>query len=60
MQKDIHHGGTYLLCRLAGMKSEHAEIVAYCVQYVDDADYGHALVFENGGAFKQTQTAYKK
>lgn len=60
MQIDIHHGATYLLCRMAGMKSKYAEKVSYCAQHVDDADYGHALVFENGGVFRQTQTAYRK
>ncbi len=60
MQKDLHHAGTYALCRMAGMKSEFAEIVAYCAEQVDDAIYGHALVFENGGSFKQTQTAYHR
>jgi len=30
MQTDIHHAGTYILCRMAGMKSDCAEIVAYC------------------------------
>lgn len=60
MQKDLHHAGTYALCRMAGMKSEFAEIVAYCAEQVDDAVYGHALVFENGGSFKQTQTAYHR
>lgn len=59
MQKDLHHAGTYLLCRLAGMKSEYAEVVAYSAQYVDDAIYDHTLIFENGGAFQQKQTAYK-
>ena len=60
MQTDIHHAGTYTLCRMAGMKSDCAEIVAYCAEQVDDAVYGHALMFENGGTFKQTQTAYKR
>jgi len=59
MQIDLHHGGTYALCRLAGMKSMYAKIVAYCAQQVDDATHGHALKFENGGAFRQTLTAHR-
>lgn len=58
MQIDLHHTGTYVLCRLAGMKSCYAEIVAYAAQQVDDAIYGHALKFNNGGAFHQVQTAH--
>lgn len=59
MQIDLHHAGMYVLCRLAGMSSEYAEIVAYSSQYVDDAVCGHALTFNNGEVFKQIQTAYK-
>ncbi|AZR73353.1 hypothetical protein BBF96_08135 [Anoxybacter fermentans] len=59
MQKDLHHAGTYVLCRIAGMKSKYAKIVAYAAQQVDDATHGHALKFENGGLFKQTMTAHK-
>ncbi|NCC15921.1 MAG: hypothetical protein EOM28_06170 [Clostridia bacterium] len=58
MQIDLHHTGIYVLCRIAGMKSTYAEIVAYASQQVDDAIYGHALVFKNGCAFQQIQTAH--
>lgn len=58
MQIDLHHTGTYVLCRLAGMNSYYSDIVAYSAQQVDDAIYGHALKFENGGAFHQIQTAH--
>ena len=37
MQIDFHHTAIYVLCRLAGMKSVHAEKVAYASQHVDDA-----------------------
>jgi len=58
MQIDLHHTGTYVLCRIAGMKSCYAEIVAYAAQQVDDAIYGHALKLVSGGAFHQVQTAH--
>ena len=41
------------------MKSEYAEIAAYSSQFVDDAVNRHALKFQNGIAFKQTQTAHR-
>ncbi len=59
MQKDLHHVGTYVICRLAGMKSKCAEIVAYAAQQVDDATHGHVLRFTNGEVFRQTMTAHK-
>ncbi|MFP4661907.1 MAG: DUF6765 family protein [Halanaerobiales bacterium] len=60
MQIDFHHTAIYVLCRLAGMDSCYAEIVAYASQQVDDATYGHALKFMNGGIFHQTRTAHAK
>lgn len=60
MQIDFHHTVIYVLCRIAGMKSNYAEIVAYASQQVDDATYGHALKFKNGGVFRQTRTAHRK
>ncbi len=59
MQIDLHYSAIYVLCRIAGMKSQYAEIVAYASQYVDDAVHRPALKFRNGGFFKQTQTAHK-
>ncbi|KUO52323.1 MAG: hypothetical protein APF76_04625 [Desulfitibacter sp. BRH_c19] len=59
MQKDFHHAVIYVLCRIAGMKSEYARVVAYASQQVDDATHGHALKFINGGVFRQTMTAHK-
>ena len=60
MERDFHHTAIYVLCRIAGMKSRYAEIVAYASQQVDDAIYGHALKFENGELFMQTCTSYRK
>jgi hypothetical protein len=59
MQIDLHHAGIYALCRITGMSSYYAEIVAYSSQYVDDALYGEVLLFKNGGVFKQIQTAHR-
>ena len=59
MQIDLHHTAVYVLCRITGMKSECAEIVAYASQYVDDAVHASTLKFKNGGIFKQTMTAHK-
>ncbi|KUO66007.1 MAG: hypothetical protein APF84_00220 [Gracilibacter sp. BRH_c7a] len=59
MQIDIHHTGVYVLCRLAGMQSTYARIVAYSSQQVDDATHGRVLVFTNGDVFRQTMTAHK-
>lgn len=60
MQKDFHYAAIYVLSRLAGMKDEYAEKVAYSSQQVDDAVYDHALKFEDGDIFHQTQTAHKE
>lgn len=60
MQIDFHHTAIYVLCRLAGMKSVHAEKVAYASQHVDDAVYDHALKFTDGSIFHQTRTAHHK
>lgn len=59
MQIDIHFTAIYVLCRITGMKSEYAEIVATSSQYVDDAVFRHALKFKNGGVFKQIMTGHK-
>lgn len=58
MQIDFHHTAIYVLCRLAGMQSSAAEIVAYASQQVDDATHNHALKFKNGGVFRQTRTSH--
>lgn len=59
MQRDLHFTGIYVLCRIAGMRSQFARIVAYSSQYVNDAVFKSALKFRNGGIFKQTMTAHK-
>ncbi|HLV09340.1 MAG TPA: DUF6765 family protein [Halanaerobiales bacterium] len=59
MEIDFHHTAVYVLCRLAGMRSVYAEKVAYASQQVDNANYNHAMKFENGGIFHQTRTAHE-
>lgn len=59
MQKDFHFYGIYVLCRCKGMPPEYSKIVAYSSQHTDDAKYGHALKFENGGYFKQALCAHR-
>jgi hypothetical protein len=41
------------------MPPENAETVAYASQHTDDAKYGHALEFANGGRFHQVLTAHR-
>ncbi|MFW6311376.1 MAG: DUF6765 family protein [Nanoarchaeota archaeon] len=60
MQRDFHHTVIYVLCRLAGMKSKFAEIVAYCSLQVDHASFDQALKFKDGDSFWQTRTAHHK
>ncbi|HHV65302.1 MAG TPA: hypothetical protein GXX46_09550 [Peptococcaceae bacterium] len=59
MQIDLHHAAVYALCRISGMSSHYAEIVAFASQYVDDAVHQEALIFKNGGVFKQIQTGHR-
>lgn len=59
MQIDLHHTAIYVLCRIVGIRSEYAQIVAYSSQFVDDAIHRQALIFKNGGVFKQTITSHR-
>jgi len=59
MQEDFHFYTIYALCRAAGFSPDSAHIVAYSSQHTDDAKYGHALNFENGGRFQQVLTAHR-
>lgn len=59
MQIDFHHGVTYVVARLAGMKHDEAKIIAHCAQYVDDAtNHGHVR-FDNGATYSRIATAHK-
>lgn len=59
MQKDFHFYNIYALARCAGFDTNNAHIIAYSSQHTDDAEYEHALEFENGGRFQQVLTAHK-
>ncbi|MDF2547484.1 MAG: hypothetical protein K0R93_2382 [Anaerosolibacter sp.] len=59
MQRDFHYYSIYTLCRLAGIKPEESEIIAYASQHTDDAIYSHELTFESGGRFQQQMSAHK-
>lgn len=60
MQKDFHNAVFCVLSRLASIKDEYAEKVAYSSQQVDDSVYDHDLKFEDWDIFHQTQTAHKE
>lgn len=59
MQRDLHHAVTYLVARVAGLAHEHAEVVAYSAQYVDDATNDGVLCFHNGAMFLRCATAHR-
>lgn len=59
MQIDFHHGATYVVARLAGFDHHHANIVAYCAQYVDDATNRGVIEFDNGAMYERTSSAHK-
>ncbi|MEO3704981.1 DUF6765 family protein [Trichormus azollae HNT15244] len=56
---DFHHGVTYIVARLAGVKYEYASIVADCDQYVDDAINACLIRFDNGAMFTRISSAHK-
>ena len=58
MQKDMHYYGTYALARAAGLKVEHAEVIAYAAQYVDDSTANDSEAHQDGGMFETTATAH--
>ncbi len=59
MQKDFHFYAIYVICRGAGIKPKLARTIAYSSQYVDDAKFGEAIPFKNGGRFLQEMTAHE-
>lgn len=59
MQTDFHFYAVYALARCAGFAANHARTVAYASQHTDDAIYGHALEFKNGGRFQQVLSAHR-
>lgn len=60
MQTDMHFYGVYSLCRIAGMQSEIAKIVAFSSQFVDDALGDEILVFpKENKAILPTMTSHR-
>lgn len=59
MQIDFHFYAIYALARAAGFSPDNAHTIAYSSQHTDDANYGHALEFENGGRFQQVLSAHR-
>jgi hypothetical protein len=59
MQIDYHHAATYICCRLAGMSSADAAIVAHASQYVDDATNDGPLAFSSGERYVRVTSAHK-
>jgi len=47
MNIDFHHGVIYVLARLTGFEPNHANIIAYSSQYVDDACNKGVITFSN-------------
>lgn len=58
MQEDMHYYGTYALARAAGLKVEHARVIAYAAQYVDDATMNESEAHDDGGMFLTVATAH--
>lgn len=58
MQEDMHYYGTYALARAAGLKVDHARIIAYSAQYVDDSTAIDSEVHKDGGMFETVATAH--
>lgn len=58
MQKDMHYYGTYAMARAAGLRVEHAKVIAYAAQYVDDATANDSEVHDDGGMFRAVATAH--
>jgi len=59
MQQDFHFYGIYALARAAGIEDEHAQIMAYASQYMDDAKSEARIRFEDGGSYQPMMTAHR-
>ena len=58
MQKDIHYYGTYAIARVAGLKPEDAQVIAYSAQFVDDSNMDDSFMHEDGGLLYGVATAH--
>lgn len=59
MQIDGHHMLTYVAARFAGFNHNHASIIAYSAQYVDDATNSGTIHFKNRAMYKRISSAHK-
>lgn len=59
MQTDFHHAVTYVTARIAGFDHEHAGIIAYAAQYVDDSVSEGFVHFNNGAMYKRISSAHR-
>ena len=59
MQIDFHHAVTYVVARLAGFSHSKADIIAYCAQYVDDANNSGVIKFDNKSMYRRISSAHK-
>lgn len=59
MQIDFHHAVTYVAARLAGFPHEHADIISYAAQYVDDATSSGIICFDNKALYERNSSAHK-
>lgn len=60
MEIDFHHTVTYVAARIAGLKPEEAEIIAYAAQYVDDATSSGVVFFDNKAIYSRICSAHKR
>lgn len=59
MQIDGHHTMTYVAARLAGFSHKESSVVAYCAQYVDDANNSGVIEFDNQAMYSRISSAHK-
>ena len=58
MQVDMHYYATYAIAKAAGFPDEHAEIIAYASQYVDDATSNENAEHGDRGRLTTFSTAH--
>lgn len=58
MQKDMHYHGTYAMALAAGIPAGDAAVIAYAAQFVDDATTDADRTHEDGGYFRDINTAH--
>lgn len=58
MQVDMHYYGTYVLARVAGVKTESARTIAYAAQFVDNSTAREIDDHDDGGKIIAVPTAH--